>query len=227
VSIEPNAQHAGSSDLADTLHKLRKATGLSGERLAARCAMSQSKISRIERGKLLPSVVDVERILTALEVPADAAQKFIALARRAHVEHTSWRSVAEMGLWRKQNELKALTEACAVQRSFLPIMPSGLLQVPSYAKAALSRTVPSAPDRDIDKAAAARLDRQTVLDDTSRQFFFLMTEQAVRWKRVSRPIMVEQCTHMAEISERPERGYCDYSVHSASTVCAHEHLSCL
>jgi len=43
--------------------------GLGGERLAARCGLSQSKISRIERGETLPSVLDVQRILSALDVP--------------------------------------------------------------------------------------------------------------------------------------------------------------
>ncbi|WP_184725236.1 helix-turn-helix domain-containing protein [Saccharopolyspora phatthalungensis] len=88
MSIEPDARRA-SSDLADTLRKLRKAAGLSGERLAVRCAMSQAKISRIERGKTIPSVVDVERILQALEVPPDATDEIVALARRANVEHIS------------------------------------------------------------------------------------------------------------------------------------------
>jgi ribosome-binding protein aMBF1 (putative translation factor) len=55
-------------DLASSLHDLRKASGLSGDRLARRCGMSQSKVSRIETGRLQPSVVDVEQVLTALEV---------------------------------------------------------------------------------------------------------------------------------------------------------------
>ncbi|MQA64214.1 MAG: helix-turn-helix domain-containing protein, partial [Actinophytocola sp.] len=96
MTIEPDTQQSR-IDLAGTLRKLRKAAGLSGERLAVRCAMSQSKISRIESGKALPSVLDVDRILTALEVPADVASELLALTRRANVEHTSWRSVAELG----------------------------------------------------------------------------------------------------------------------------------
>jgi transcriptional regulator with XRE-family HTH domain len=100
--------------------------------------MSQAKISRIERGRTLPTVLDVERILKALDVPRGLASELITLARRANVEHTSWRAMAEIGLWRKQTELKKLAESCTVQRLFLPAMPSGLLQVPEYARAALS-----------------------------------------------------------------------------------------
>ncbi|MFE0109208.1 helix-turn-helix domain-containing protein [Amycolatopsis sp. NPDC059019] len=184
------------------LRQLRKAASLSGERLALRCAMSQSTISRVERGKLLPSVTDVERILTALEVPREAADKIIALARRANVEHVSVRALAEKGLWRNQLELKALTENSSVVRSFLPVMPSGLLQVPDYARAVLSPTIPNSVARDVEKAVAARLDWQNVLDRPTHKFFFLMTEQAVRLRRADRDVMARQCAHMAEVSER-------------------------
>jgi len=46
LTINPSGDHLR-PDLADTLRKLRKAAGLSGERLAVRCAMSQAKISRM------------------------------------------------------------------------------------------------------------------------------------------------------------------------------------
>ncbi|MFE0024815.1 helix-turn-helix domain-containing protein [Amycolatopsis sp. NPDC059021] len=202
MSIDRN-EHGARDELAEALWKLRKAAGLSGERLAVRCHMSQAKISRIERGKVLPTVLDVERILTALDVPADAAQKLVGLARRANVEHTSWRTVAEGGFWRKQDELKAIAESCAVQRLFLPAIPSGLLQVAEYARHALSPVVASSPVRDVDRALVARLARQTVLDDADRQFVFVLTEQAVRWKRAGRHVMAEQCARLAELADRP------------------------
>jgi transcriptional regulator with XRE-family HTH domain len=202
LTTEPDRRQA-QLDLAATLRRLRKAAGLSGERLGIRCHMSQAKISRIERGRTLPTVVDVERIVVALGVPGELSQDLIALARAANVEHTSWRAIAEIGLWRKQAELKALAESCHVQRLFLPAIPSGLLQTPDYAKAAMSAVVPSSPARDVDKAVQARLERQSVLDNTSRTFVFVLTEQAVRWKRAGRPVMARQCAHMAELSARP------------------------
>jgi transcriptional regulator with XRE-family HTH domain len=165
--------------------------------------MSQSKISRLERGKILPTVADVERILKALEVPREVSEELVALARRANVEHVSVRVLAAKGIWRAQTEIKALAETCTVQRSFLPTMVSGLLQVPEYARAALSPSTSSEPARDIEKAVAARLDGQAVLDDPKRQFFFLMTEQAVRWRWVDRPVMARQCEHIADVAERP------------------------
>lgn len=201
MSIEPDETRSR-SDLAATLKQLRNAAGLSGERLAARCAMSQTKISRIETGRALPTVVDVERILNALAAPPGAAQELIALARKANVEHTSLRSIAEMGLWRKQAELKALTESCRVQRQFMPALPSGLLQVPDYARSTLTPDVPSSPKGDVERAVQARMERQAALNDPDREFVFVLTEQAVRWRCTSRETMARQCDHMAKLARR-------------------------
>lgn len=196
-------QHAATPDVGTVLQQLRKAAGLSQDRLAVRCAMSQSKVSRIERGKELPSVEDVERLVKALEVPGELADKLVMLARRANVAHVSGRTLAELGLWRAQTEIKRIIELCNVQRSFLPVMVGSLLQTPEYARAALTPMLPTSPVRDVDKAVAARLDQQTVLDDPTRQFHILLTEQAVRWKRIERSAMARQCAHLADLSERP------------------------
>jgi transcriptional regulator with XRE-family HTH domain len=78
--LEPSDQRRGRHELAEALKELRRASGLSGERLALRCAMSQSKISRIEAGKTIPSVVDVERILSALDVGPAVVVELLAAA---------------------------------------------------------------------------------------------------------------------------------------------------
>lgn len=201
--LEPGDRERGRRHLAETLKELRNAAGLSGERLAVRAAMSQSKISRIESGRILPTVVDVERILKALEVPPDAAAALLALTRTANVEYTSLRTAARLGIWRKQAEIKALTESSSVVRQFLPAIPSGLLQTPEYARAALTPAVEGRPARDIDRAVQARMDRQNVLSDESKRFHFVLTEQAVRLKRAAGPVITGQARHMIEVSQRP------------------------
>ncbi|MEV6825828.1 helix-turn-helix transcriptional regulator [Amycolatopsis sp. NPDC051102] len=188
--------------MAELLRELRQAAGLSGERLAARCAMSQAKISRIETGKVLPSVIDVEQIVAALAVPDDAAEKLVALARVANVGYTSWRSLARTDLWRGQLEIKALHESSRVVRQFLPAIPSGLLQTPDYARQVLTSTVKGRPERDVGKMLETRLAWQRVLEETGRQFEFVLTEQAVRWRRASLSVMVGQSANLAALSER-------------------------
>ncbi|MDH6578243.1 helix-turn-helix transcriptional regulator [Kitasatospora sp. MAP5-34] len=201
--LEPEHQGHQRKDLAQALRDLRQASGLSGERLAVRCNMSQAKISRIETGKTLPTVIDVERILAGLEVPEEVLRDLVALARAANVDYTAWWTYARLGLYQKQAELKALEESSRRMRHFLPAIPTGLLHVPAYATRTLSKTLPSAPALDVARAVQARMDRQAVLDDQSRHFTFLMTEQAVRWQRASLPVMAEQAVHMAEVAEKP------------------------
>lgn len=202
--LEPGRRDQGRVELAHVLRGLRKAAGLSGQRLAARCAMSQSKISRIESGKLLPTVVDVERILNALEVPPDRAHDLLSLARAANIDYASWRSYARAGLWRRQAELQALAESSSEVRQFLPAIPSGLIQTAEYAEAVMTHAVGrhySAGDRA--KAVAARMNSQRVLDHQERRFVFLLTEQAVRWQRAEPSVMVRQLRHMVEVAGRP------------------------
>lgn len=200
--LEPDNRGEGRQQLADTLRQLRKAAGLSGERLAARAAMSQSKISRIESGVALPTVPDVERILSALDVPSEARDEILSLTRTANVAYVSVRSSARMGIWRRQAEIKALCESSATVRHFLPIIPSGLLQTAEYARSVMSPVIDGDPARDVDRAVRARLDAQGVLDDESREFRFLLTEQAVRLEQAPAPVMVDQLRHMASVSRR-------------------------
>ncbi|RZS34365.1 helix-turn-helix protein [Herbihabitans rhizosphaerae] len=185
------------------LRELRRGAGLTGEDLAARCATSQSKISRIETGKLLPSVTEVDRILKALNVPPDKASKLLELARAANVDYTSGRVIARMGLDHQQREVKAQIESATVFRHFLPAMPPGFLQLRQYAEAVMTPVVPSAPRRDVNKAVRARIEMRSVLDDESRRFVLVMTEQAVRWNYAGAEIMAQQVAHMARESRRP------------------------
>ncbi|WP_346342049.1 helix-turn-helix transcriptional regulator [Streptomyces sp. SID2563] len=203
MPIEPEAQARDRKDLAESLRGLRRASGLSGERLALRCNMSQTKISRIETGRALPTVNDVERILKALAVPDEVADELLRLARRANVDYASWRAYARVGLYHKQAELKALEASSRVMRHFLPAIPTGLLHVHEYAVETLSPTVSSDPARNVARAVQARMDRQAVLDDPSRSFWFLLTEQAVKWQRASPGAMAAQCAHMAEVNRKP------------------------
>ncbi|MER7515814.1 helix-turn-helix transcriptional regulator [Streptomyces sp. NPDC126499] len=85
-------------ELAAALRKLRKQAGLSGDRLAARCNMSQSKVSRIESGKVRPSLVDIERILRALDAPPTLVAEVSVLARIAATEWQDARSIRRKGL---------------------------------------------------------------------------------------------------------------------------------
>lgn len=197
---DPERQRQERHDLARALRELRRASGLSGERLAARCALSQSKISRIETGRILPSVIDVQRMLDALEVSAEVGKPLLDLARAANVHYRSWRSYAETGLWRKQEEIAALVTASSVVRHLTPAAPPGLLQTREFATAVLSSGVAGRPAVDVERVVEARMRLGRTLHDPARRFVFVLTEQSIRWPRAPSDVLAAQCAHIAELT---------------------------
>jgi uncharacterized protein DUF5753/helix-turn-helix protein len=161
--------------------------------------MSQSKISKMENGRVLPSVLDVERVLHALDADEDTVHELVSLARIANTEFRSWRPYQRFGLHHKQRELAAYEAEATEIRFFLPAMITGLLQTPEYARASLYRPVLStAGDRS--RALALRLERQTILHDPDKRLMFVLTESAVRWRLCEDSVMAVQLDHIASLS---------------------------
>jgi transcriptional regulator with XRE-family HTH domain len=198
VTLNPEQLGKSKGDLAETLKALRKRAGLTGDRLAKRCAMSQSKISKIETGRITPSLTDVERILAALEAPPELIAEVTALARIANTEWQDKRSSWRRGLEKRQSELAALEATATELRYFLPAMITGLLATPEYIRASLTHS-----PGDTSKTVAKKIERQAVLYDTSKAFTFLLTEQAVRWAIVPRSAMAVQIDRLASLSRLP------------------------
>jgi len=196
--FEPEELGQRKDELAVALREARKQAGLTGDRLAARCGISQSKISKIETAKVLPSATDVERMLSALGVPEDRKRELVALARLANTEFQSVRAALQRGLHQKQRELAALEADTQHIRFFLPLMITGLLQTPEYARASLASFPGDHPH-----AVAKRLDRQARLYDGSKRFTFGLTEAAVRWQLCEPRVMAVQMGRLASLSELP------------------------
>lgn len=180
------------------LRNLRKQAGLSGDRLAARCNMSQSKVSRIENGRVRPSLVDLERILTALDAPAPLMAEASALARIAATEWQDARGMRRKGLDKKQLELAALEAASTEFRFFLLSMLTTLLSTPEYIRASLAH-IPG----DHSKAVAKKLERQEILYDRAKRFTFILTEQAIRSPFLPDYAMAMQIDRLASLSHLP------------------------
>jgi hypothetical protein len=146
----------------------------------------------------LPSVTDVERILTTLGTRQDLTDELLALARLANTEFQSTRAGLRRGLYQKQRELAALEADTQHIRFFLPLMITGLLQTPEYARASMS----SFPG-DHAQAIAKRLDRQATLYNRAKRFTFILTEAAVRWQLVEPAVMAVQLGRLSSLSELP------------------------
>jgi hypothetical protein len=164
--------------------------------------MSQSKVSRIETGKVLPSLADVERILRALDVDRKTADQLLHLTRIANTEFRDIRASVRRGLHHLQGEIRSLETGASRVRFFLPSMITGLLQTPEYMRAAMS--TPIMPrSGDVSRAMVIKLERQAVLHDPSKDFHFLITESALRWKLCPASVMALQVDRLASLSRLP------------------------
>ncbi|SFC72604.1 Helix-turn-helix domain-containing protein [Streptomyces aidingensis] len=160
--------------------------------------MSQSKISKIETGRITPSLVDVERILYALDASPQLVSDVMALARMANTEWQDKRSSWRRGLEKRQAELAALEKDSTELRYFLPSMITGLLATPDYIRASLSHS-----PGDISRTVTKKLERQAVLYEQSKKFIFLLTEQAVRWNIVPAAATMVQLDRLSTLSRLP------------------------
>jgi transcriptional regulator with XRE-family HTH domain len=202
VRIDPDHSARDRRYLAHALRALRRASGLSGERLALRCGMSQSKVSRIETGRALPTVADVQHMLSALEVDAETSAELLALAGVANAEYEDVRTSVRRGLHLRQQELAALDAQATHTRFFLPAIPTGLLQTPHYMRTAMNPPIDPAAG-DTSRAVTDKLRRQTILHDENKRFDFLLTEQAVRWRLCPPAQMARQLDHLVTLSRSP------------------------
>jgi transcriptional regulator with XRE-family HTH domain len=196
--LEPEELGQRKSDLAQALRDLRQRAGLTGDRLAARCGMSQSKISKIETGKVLPSLADVDRMLAALNAPPELVDEICSLARLANTEYADLRTSLRRGLHHEQKEIASFEASASHIRFFLPTMLTGLLHTPEYARASLA-TIPG----DQRRAIARRLERQAILYDPGKQFAFLLTEQALRWPLCEPAVMAVQIGRILALASLP------------------------
>ncbi|GAA2116691.1 helix-turn-helix transcriptional regulator [Streptomyces synnematoformans] len=198
MKLVPEELGQSGQELAALLKELRLAAGLTGDRLAKRCNLSQSTISRYETGSARPSLVAVEQILWAVEAPPSIVAQVTALARLANTEWRNVRDLRRKGLGSRQAELKALEVSSGHMRYFLLSMLTGLLATPEYVRASLAHS-----PADTSKAVAGKLERQQILYDTGKQFTFILTEQAIRFPLTPPPAMAVQLDRLASLTYLP------------------------
>jgi len=161
--------------------------------------MSQSKISKIETGRVTPTVLDVDRILRALHVPKEVADELLGLVQLANTQFHDVRSSLRRGLHHRQRELAGLETSARQLRYFLPVMITGILHTPEYARHSLRRT-----SGDQSLTIAKRLERQAILYDDTKSFSFLFTEAAVRWPLCPPQVMAIQLDRLVSVSTLPK-----------------------
>ncbi|MFJ5120321.1 helix-turn-helix domain-containing protein [Kitasatospora sp. NPDC088548] len=184
--------------LGAALRELRQASGKEAKAVARGAVMSPSKLSKIETGKVPPTVADVERILTAIGVSDEVKAEYMAAARAEATETTAWRLIRRLGHHRKQQQIKALDDSTELLRVFQPSLVPGLLQTPEYVRAVFGRKDLS--EEQLSRAVSARLVRQQSLYDATKTLQFVITEPVLRWRLVPAAMMAGQLDRIISAS---------------------------
>src|SRR5438067_10182102 len=122
-------QHIGAE-----LRRLRTLAGMSGRQLAQRTGLSQSRVSRIERGDALASVPELA-VWLQQSGAADRLEQMISATEAALNQTDTWHEFAqEVSFAEMQEQVRSREAAARTQLSFLPSLVPGLLQTAEYAR---------------------------------------------------------------------------------------------
>jgi transcriptional regulator with XRE-family HTH domain len=185
--------------LGAELRRLREQAGLSGRELAGRLGISQSKVSRIESGTAMPTVPEVSGWATETRAAGSAGDALRMMMDAAYTEVHPWDDVMREQA-HFQDVIQELENSSGLKLVYEPSVIPGLLQTAEYARRLFTMFQPPYAERDIPAAVAGRLDRQTALFDPDRQFGFLITEAALRFRLGPASMMAAQLDRIATLS---------------------------
>ncbi len=194
--------------LAEALKALRVGAGLSGARLAEMLGWQQSKVSKIETRKQLPSEDDIAAWVGAVGATPETASDLLAMLRGARVEYAAWKDAyRDSGADRVQADILELEAPTTRIAEFQPGMISGLLQTSEYAQEFLHLAcgpLSYGQDEDeIDRMVAKRMQRQQVLYQPATRVQVVMLEGALRARVVSVPTLVGQLDRLLAVIGLP------------------------
>jgi transcriptional regulator with XRE-family HTH domain len=189
--------------LGSQLRRLRESRGITREAAGYSIRASESKISRMELGRVSFKARDVEDLLTLYGVTDETERaSLLGLAREANVAGW-WHSYGDVLPGWFQTYI-GLEGAASLIRIYEVQFVHGLLQTEAYAHAVVTRGMPDAPHAEIDRRVALRLERQKILvSERAPHFHAVLDEAALRRPYGDREVMRDQLKHLIEVSERP------------------------
>ncbi len=187
--------------LGSQLRRLRESRGIAREAAGYAIRASESKISRMELGRVSFKVRDVEDLLTLYQVnDVDEREPLLALAQAANLP----------GWWHRYGDVLAdwfqpylgLEEAASVVRTYEVQFVPGLLQTPDYARAVVARGHIGAPAAQIESRVSLRMARQQLLTRPDPpQLWAVLDEAALRRPIGGVDVMRAQIQALIDVSE--------------------------
>lgn len=180
-----------------------KAAGRSRQEAAERVGKASTQIGHLETARNLPSLADVEILLTWYG-HADRVEVFRDLVRRAKRGREWWIGFTDaMPQW---FGLYLGLEASAVQvASYDAVMVPGLLQTAAYAEAVIRAGERSLSEPEIERRVELRMARRSLYerDEDPLQVWAVLDEAVLR-RQVGGPgALEEQLQRLVELAARP------------------------
>ncbi|MGH8899980.1 MAG: helix-turn-helix domain-containing protein [Egibacteraceae bacterium] len=189
---------ASHRQLVARLRDLRRAAGLSGHQLGEQLGWTQSKVSKIETGRTIPDLDDLEAWAAATAASEEVHGELLDLLGGMLSETTAMRRVLRYGLRHKQEQVRELEATATTIDRWHPGMVPGLLQVPEYAAEVFGLAAYTG-QRDVAAAVAARMQRQAILFDASKRIRVVLAESALRWRPGSAAVQAAQLDRIVSL----------------------------
>jgi hypothetical protein len=189
--------------LGAQLRRLREAKGVSREDAGWEIRSSESKISRMELGRVGFKERDVADLLTLYGVIDDDERK--ALLALAHEANTP-------GWWHHYSDLLpnwfqsylGLESAAALIRTYEVQFVPGLLQTHDYARAVILLGYGGASRDELERRTTLRLDRQQVLNRSDAPQLWAVIDEAALRRPIGGPeVMRDQIKALITATQQP------------------------
>ena len=185
------------------LRRLREAEGVSRETAGWEIRASESKISRLELGRVSFKERDVADLLTLYGVTDEEEREaWLTLARQANTP----------GWWQREGDILpgwfqpylGLEAAAVLIRTYEVQFIPGLLQTPEYAKAVILLGHGNAPPAEVERRVALRMKRQQVLArEDPPQLWVVVDEGALRRPIGGPEVMRAQLRALVDATKLP------------------------
>jgi hypothetical protein len=208
TTAQPEAGAAGGPTvlrmlLGAHLRRLREAEGVSRETAGWEIRASESKISRMELGRVSFKERDVADLLTLYGVTDEEEREaWLTLARQANTP----------GWWQREGDILpswfqpylGLESAAVLIRTYEVQFIPGLLQTPEYARAVILLGHGNAPPAEVERRVAVRMKRQHVLArDDPPQLWVVVDEGALRRPIGGPEVMRAQLRALVDATKLP------------------------
>jgi transcriptional regulator with XRE-family HTH domain len=188
--------------LGTQLRRLRKASGVSAEVAGHAIRASQTKISRMEHGRIGFTARDVANLLTLYGVTDQhQRQNLLALARQTNA--ADWAHYYSDLLPNWAATYLGLEQCSSVIRTYQPRLVPDLLQTEDVARVLQRLSHPTESVLDIERRVALQMTRQEILTAPGAPQLWAVIDQAALWRLVECSALREQIRQLIAMAQLP------------------------